>query len=287
MNKFEQTIDNSSTTLEIKSIGFIGLGLIGGSLAKAFYKNNIEVYGFDVSKESLGEAASTNIFEGLTDQLDSFLNFDMDLIYICLPVQTSIEILIILNEKSVSVPITDAGSTKSSIQNIANKLKVRFCGGHPIAGKEVSGFTSSDSTLMSDAFHVLTGNDALLSASLRILHENIGMKVIEMTPAKHDKMFGLISHMPHLVAYSMIELVCKQDADALNYTGGGFRDFTRIAASDPKMWSDIFTDNKDVMLELIDQYIDQLNNWKSTIMNDNYEHMFNAITNVRNRRRKL
>lgn len=273
--------------LNIKTIGFIGLGLIGGSLAKSFRQNGITIYAYDQSVPTLGSAAESGLFEGLTDNLDSFLDFDVDLIYICLPVKVAVEVLKALDQKQVTVPITDAGSTKASIQQLGDELSLRFCGGHPIAGKEVSGFDSADADLMNGAFHVLTGDDVLFSNALKQLHESIGMKVIEMAPAKHDKMFGLISHMPHLVAYAMIELVCEEDADSLNYTGGGFRDFTRIAASDPKMWADVFTDNKVVMLELIDRYTDLLNHWKSNIENDNYDHMFDAITDVRNRRRQL
>lgn len=273
--------------MNINTIGFIGLGLIGGSLAKSFADQGITLYGYDASVDALTDAAESHIFEGLTNELEPFLAFDVDLIYICLPVKHAIKCIHTLKDKSVTTAITDAGSTKMSIQAEANQLGLNFCGGHPIAGKEVSGFANADADLMKNAFHVLTGKPSSLSTALKEIHLNIGMKVIEMTPEKHDKMFGLISHMPHLIAYAIIELVCDQDEDALNYTGGGFRDFTRIAASDPKMWSDIFTDNKEVMLELIDQYMELLQVWKKTIENDDYDHMFNAITNVRNRRRKI
>jgi prephenate dehydrogenase len=233
---------------KINNIGIVGLGLIGGSLAKSFHNLGLKLYACDKDIETLALATSSNIFEGLTDDFEEFLDFNLDLIYLCLPVQTILNFLDILAANEVSIPITDAGSTKSSIQNKAEKLGLNFCGGHPIAGKEVSGFENSDDNLMKGAFHVLTGKNVTLSDELEKIHKSIGMKVIKMDATRHDKVFGLISHMPHLVAYAIIELVCEQDIDALKYTGGGFKDFTRIAASDPKMWADIFTDNKEMML---------------------------------------
>ncbi len=273
--------------MKINSIGFVGLGLIGGSLAQSFHNLKIKIYGYDVNINTLAVAAESNIFESLTNELDKFLNFNFDLLYLCLPVKSSLKFLDFLKEKNYDKFITDAGSTKFSIQKKADELELNFCGGHPIAGKETSGFINSDENLMKNAFHVLTGKEDELCDELENIHSQIGMKVIRMNPKRHDKMFGLISHMPHLVAYAIIELVCELDVDALKYTGGGFKDFTRIAASDPKMWADIFTDNKEIMLHLIDNFEDLLDRWKTAIRHDNYEHMFNTISYVRKRRKEI
>ncbi len=273
--------------MTINSIGFVGLGLIGGSLAYSFNQIGKKIYGYDLSFDTLAKAAKSNIFEGLTDEIDEFLNFDFDLIYICLPVKSTLKFLDLLKEKNYQKFITDAGSTKFSIQQKADRLKLNFCGGHPIAGKETSGFINADENLMKNSFHILTGKNIKLCALLDELHTEIGMKVIRMQAERHDKVFGLISHMPHLVAYAIIELVCEQDMDALKYTGGGFKDFTRIAASDPTMWADIFTDNKEIMLKLIDNFENLLDRWKTAIRNDDYEHMFNAISDVRKRRKEI
>lgn len=269
-------------------IGIVGLGLIGGSFAKAFFEQGIKVYGFDKSVESLGAAAESFIFEGLTDSEDEFLNFEVDLIYICLPVNSALKFLDFLGNKKVDTFITDACSTKTSICEKADNLNLNFVGGHPIAGKEVSGFENSDPTIFKDAYHILieTKKYELLEA-LKHLHTLIGMKVNVMDVTGHDKTFALISHFPHLIAFSLIDFVENEDTYAFGFTGGGFRDFTRIAKSNPTMWSDIFFDNSDNLLQLIDKYIQELHKWKKAINSNDYDLMKSMISKVKGLREAL
>lgn len=269
-------------------IGIVGLGLIGGSFAKAFFEQGIKVYGFDKSVESLGAAAESFIFEGLTDSEDEFLNFEVDLIYICLPVNSALKFLDFLGSKKVDTFITDACSTKTSICEKADNLNLNFVGGHPIAGKEVSGFENSDPTIFKDAYHILieTKKYELLEA-LKHLHTLIGMKVNVMDVTGHDKTFALISHFPHLIAFSLIDFVENEDPHAFGFTGGGFKDFTRIAKSNPTMWSDIFFDNSDNLLQLIDKYIQELHKWKKAINSNDYDLMKSMISKVKGLREAL
>jgi len=248
-----------------EKIGIIGLGLIGGSLSKAFDEAGFKIYGYDKSIESISSAVDFGRFEGLTDDMDEFLGFEPDLIYIAVPVKAGIEILHELGRKNIKTLITDACSTKMTVCSEARKLGLNFCGGHPIAGKEVSGFANSEAELLKGALHILTDGDEANMSVLKKLHEKIGMNVKVMNAEYHDEIFGVVSHFPHLISFALMELILKKDKNLLEYTGGGFKDFTRIAASDPVMWSDIFVDNSEHINDVIDEYISVLNDWKRQI----------------------
>jgi len=248
-----------------EKIGIIGLGLIGGSLSKAFDEAGFKIYGYDKSLDSISSAVDFGRFEGLTDDMDEFLGFEPDLIYIAVPVKAGIEILHELGRKNIKTLITDACSTKMTVCSEARKLGLNFCGGHPIAGKEVSGFANSEAELLKGALHILTDGDEANVSVLKKLHEKIGMNVKVMNAEYHDEIFGVVSHFPHLISFALMELILRKDKNLLEYTGGGFKDFTRIAASDPVMWSDIFVDNSEHINDVIDEYISVLNDWKRQI----------------------
>lgn len=268
--------------LKIKSIKVAGLGLIGGSFSKAFFKNGFKIYGYDKNKDTLVDAISSGIFEGVTDNLDEFLAFESDLIYVCLPVNSALTLLEELGGRSVKTLITDACSTKSMLCKKALELKLNFLGGHPIAGKEVSGFNNSDEEILKGAYQILTTSENTEFLDLlQKIHTDIGMKVRVMEPLKHDEIFGLISHFPHLIAFSLIDFVETENIEALSFTGGGFKDFTRIAKSDPVMWSDIFFDNKEILIKYIDTFTKKLNDWKSIITGHNYNELKSMIEKVK------
>jgi len=270
------------------SITIAGLGLIGGSLAKSFHRLGIKLYGFDMSTKAINTAADSGIFHGLTDDIELISEFESDLIYACLPVTPCAVFLEDLKKLGIKTPVTDGASTKSSVVKAATGLN--YCGGHPIAGKEVSGFENSDGNLFKGAFHILTptaDTDPYLCDKLETLHDAIGMKVARMTPEYHDRVFGSISHLPHITAFSLVEAVHEIDDNAFGFTGGGFRDFTRIAASNPKMWTDIFLDNKDNMLEFIDIYIEKLEEWKKNIIDGESTTIYERIDKARAIRQRL
>lgn len=269
-------------SFEIKSIKIAGLGLLGGSFARAFFKNGITIYGYDKDRKTLSDAVSSGVFEGVTDNIDDFLKFESDLIYICLPVNSGINFLEELGVKGVKTFITDSCSTKSKICKKAEELGLDFIGGHPVAGKEVSGFNNSDGNMLNGAYHILMKSEnSNFSKMLEKLHEDIGMKIRTMDPLSHDEIFGLISHFPHLVAFSLVDFVETVNIDALSFTGGGFRDFTRIAKSDPVMWSDIFFDNKEILIEYIDSFTGKLKEWKDIITTHNYSQLKAMIEKVK------
>lgn len=270
------------------SIGIAGLGLIGGSLAKAFNLLGIKIYGFDIDVETVKACALSEVFEGVTDDFDAFTEFPSELIYICLPVKASEEFINKLGKKGCNVPVTDAASTKQSIIEAAERVGLDFCGGHPIRGKETSGFANSEAELFNGARHLLVpcGNMAL-AERLKTLHQAIGMEVSFMEAAGHDTVFALVSHFPHLAAFCLIDMVKEGCPDAFEYIGGGFRDFTRIAASDPIMWADIFQDNSSALLKSIDDFKNTIEKWRSLVEKKDYTLLKENIMKVSNLRRTL
>lgn len=273
---------------DFKNIGIAGLGLIGGSFAKAFSANGLNVYGYDTNLPTIEQGAFSGIFEGITNEFDIFIKFPLDLIYICLPVNVALVFIDKLGSANIKIPVTDASSTKKSVCIAAKKANLNFCGGHPIRGKETSGFENSETNLFQNAKHILTPdkNDTL-SGVLRLLHESIGMRVFIMDADSHDDIMGLVSHLPHLASFCLMDAVAEKRSEAFNFAGGGFMDFTRIAASDPTMWADIFTDNKNSLLNCISALEKSVKKWKNLIENDDYEKLKQNIQTVSNIRRLL
>lgn len=274
--------------MQFKSIGIAGLGLIGGSFAKRFACDNIKIYGFDSNKSVISGAVESHIFDGITDEFERFIAFPLDLVYICLPVQSALNFIDKLGQAEYKKAVTDACSTKSTILKAAKKNKLCFCGGHPIKGKETSGFINSDKDLYNGAKHILVsaGCDEL-DATLEKLHKSINMQVCKMKDYEHDMIFANVSHLPHLISFCLMDTVLNKNKEALSFAGGGFRDFTRIAASDARMWSDIFTDNKKALLECVENLEKNIAVWKNIIKNDDKGTLFSKIEEVSGERRKL
>ncbi len=274
--------------LPFKSIGIVGLGLIGGSLSKAFNSKGIAIYGYDIDRDTIKECGISGVFESVTDEIDVFLSYPMELIYISLPVKATHTFIDLLGKKNIKIPVTDSASTKLSIIDSAKKANLNFCGGHPIKGKETSGFRNSEKDLFINARHLLTPvDDDNLALKLKTLHQLIGMNVSFMEALDHDKIFAIVSHFPHFAAFCLMDMVGQDCSNALEYIGGGFRDFTRIAASDPIMWADIFKDNKTSLLESIDHFSDTIKKWRDFVDSGSYENLRENILKVSDLRRTL
>lgn len=170
--------------------------------------------------------------------------------------------------------VTDVGSTKAALVRTVEALLPRgvpFVGGHPIAGTEESGFTASFAGLYRGARCLLTPGSSSTPeavATVRALWESVGMRVEVMDAATHDRILAVISHLPHVVAYALVNAAAAAERTApglLSYTGGGFRDFTRIAASHPAMWRDICLDNRDEVLAAIDLFLEEAGRLRAMI----------------------
>ena len=258
-----------------KRIGFIGLGLIGGSIAKTIksrYKD-IELIAIDDSLESIRSAYK----DGIISNNDTFPIEEFrrcDLIYLCAPVIVNIEYLPKLKEIITDdIILTDVGSVKGEMEQavIDNNLEKYFIGGHPMAGSEKIGYSNSTDSLFENAYYLITNNNKVDADKLNHFKEfisSIGSLPLELTPSEHDNVTGSISHIPHIIASSLVNFVMNNDNDKSTMrtvAAGGFKDITRIASSSPTMWQNICLTNRDKILHLLDKYVKELNDFKSAI----------------------
>lgn len=257
------------------TIGFIGLGLIGGSIAKAIKQAhpNYRIIATSRSFAPLTAAKEDGVVDIITDCLDNRFA-SCDFIFVCTPVITIGAYFEQLKTiTGANCIITDVGSVKESVHAAAEKAGIsdRFIGGHPMAGSELSGYAHSDASLLQNAAYVITVTEDTPDAALfayRSLVVDIGANPIVMDCRLHDISVAAISHLPHLAA-AALALVVKNNDDPKEHmrqlAAGGFRDTTRIAASSPEMWSQICSANGSAICTMIDLYIKQLQEIRSHI----------------------
>ena len=252
-------------TTKIDRLAIIGVGLIGGSLARALREAGAvgSVVGIGRSRANLEDALSLEVCDEVTqDALKGVQGADM--VFISVPV-CSIPAVVaeIAPALAPGCIVTDGGSVKTAIVRECEALMptgCHFVGGHPIAGTEHSGAAASFATLYRGKRCILTPTEQTDPAALETvatLWRLTGADVCFMEPGHHDRIFAEISHLPHAVAYALVHAVGTADVEGenvLSYTAGGFRDFTRIASSDPVMWRDISLMNRDALLASIDGF---------------------------------
>ncbi len=248
-----------------KTIGFIGLGLIGGSIAKKMIKNHPDWTLLATARkpETLITAHEMGlIVNSASLELANFSGCDY--IFLCAPVEKNIEYLSFL--KDIIKPdciITDVGSTKSLIHKKVTELGIEanFIGGHPMAGSEKTGIENASEYLLENAYYVITPTSATSSAQLeefRSIVEELGALPLILDCEKHDFATASISHLPHMIAYTLVNLVKDLDDEKetlRTIAAGGFKDITRIASSSPIMWENICSTNRTQLLTLMDKYI--------------------------------
>ena len=258
----------------INKITIIGVGLIGGSLAKALKEKNLAktVFGYGRDRSRLEEAKKLNIIDDYSTQIEKAVNH-ADIIVIATPVGTFRNIFSEVKPLIVDdVIISDVGSTKTNIVDIAKEIlgdkSQCFVPAHPIAGKEKSGFEASDGNLYIGKKVIITPIEDNSSESIQVIEsmwKNVGAEVDFMSPQSHDDLLGMTSHLPHMLAFSLVNYLVDQNPSASIYAGGGFKDFSRIASGDAVMWRDICLQNKD-------KIITHLRGYQSTV-----EELIDAI----------
>jgi len=258
----------------INKITIIGIGLIGGSLARALKEKKLAktVFGYGRDRSRLDDAKKSNIIDDYSTQIEEAINH-ADIIVIATPVGTFRNIFnevkpLIAND----VIISDVGSTKTNIVDIAKEIlgdkSQCFVPAHPIAGKEKSGFEASDGNLYIGKKVIITPIEDNSSESIQVIEsmwKNVGAEVDFMSPQSHDDLLGMTSHLPHMLAFSLVNYLVDQNPSASIYAGGGFKDFSRIASGDAVMWRDICLQNKD-------KIITHLRGYQSTV-----EELIDAI----------
>lgn len=249
----------------MKKLVIFGVGLIGGSVALALKKakNTAEIIGVGRSAESLQSALDLGVIDAASSDVATAIK-DADLILIAAPVaQTPAILNAIKPHLNASTVITDAGSTKGDVLQCAKDILGdqfhQFVGGHPIAGAEKSGVTAAMADLYLNKNVVITPTvktspEAI--ASVKALWQECGANVSEMTAATHDGIFAAVSHLPHLLAFALVDdIASRANAEQLfGFAASGFRDFTRIAGSHPEMWRDISLANRTALLNELDAY---------------------------------
>jgi len=255
------------------------VGLIGGSVALALKKagSAAHIVGVGRSAESLNNALKLGVIDALETNIQAACS-DADLILIAAPVaQTGAILQSIKPHLNKDTVITDAGSTKSDVlaaaQSILGEQFSQFIGGHPIAGAEKSGVSAAKNDLFVGKNVVLTPTPGTNTSAVRRaseLWEMCGAKVSEMSAENHDGIFAAVSHLPHLLAFALVDDIASRPnaAQLFSFAASGFRDFTRIAGSHPEMWRDISLANKTALLSEINAFESELTHLKQLVKNE-------------------
>lgn len=278
-------------------IGFVGLGLIGGSIAKTIHRiyPDITLIAYDLNIKTLKLAEEESVISrGFSDLTEDFA--ECRYIFLCAPVQRNSELL----EKLAGFAgehciITDVGSVKNSIHESIEGTGIApyFIGGHPMAGSEKSGYEHATPYLLENAYYILTPSpeaDPAYTAEFQEFIQSLGALTMVLDYRKHDFITAAISHLPHILASSLVNLV--QDIDNENGTmkkvaAGGFRDITRIASSSPVMWQQICLTNRVQILKLLDLFTASLDNMRERISNSDSRELFDFFQNAKDYRDSL
>ena len=269
------------SSLSKLSIGILGLGLIGGSLARSLrYKlPNIKIRAYDLNAVNLEAALADGAINDF-DDLEGVVKVS-DVVVLALPPLSNIDMIKklseIVGENSI---VTDVSSVKTAIRAAVElapePFQRNFVLGHPIAGSERSGYGAASHNLFDGRSVILTPHSSTSTFAVGIVHElwrSIGANVIGMSPDEHDSILASTSHLPHLLAYALVNVLIgqKKSDDIFRYAAGGFADFSRLASSDPTMWSEIFLTNANETEVMLDAFIDQLMGYKSLLSEKNHQ----------------
>ena len=270
-------------------VAIIGLGLIGGSLAAALREAGLarHLVAGSRSPRTLERGLALGLVDEVTDNLADAVR-DADLVFLSVPVAAMESVMrAIAPALSRQAIITAGGSVKGSVIEAARRAMPehlsRLVPGHPIAGKEHSGVDAADAGLYRDHRVILTpapGCDAAAVARVRAMWTAVGAEVLQMDAAEHDRVLAETSHLPHLLAFSLVDTLARQgdSNDIFRYAAGGFRDFTRIASSDPVMWHDIFVENRDAVLDALGLFESGLGRFREAVKQGDSEALLGIMT---------
>ena len=279
-------------------ISIIGLGLIGSSVARAVKAQmpTVRITGYDADADVRARAVDLGLCDDITDQPGSAV-IDADLVMLCVPVGVMGAVAdAIADDLPSDAIITDVGSCK---QSVAEALAAALPGAtiipaHPVAGTEKSGPDAGFATLFKGRWCILTPiEDApeIAVERLKIFWQNLGADIEIMDARHHDLVLAVTSHLPHLIAYTIVgtasDLEGVTQSEVIKYSAGGFRDFTRIAASDPVMWRDVFLSNKEAVLEMLQRFSEDLSALQRAIRYDKGEELEELFSRTRNIRRSI
>lgn len=283
---------SSPIAFPINKVAIIGLGLIGGSWVKALRKQGAvqTIVGYDRNLDSMEQAKQLNIIDDFTGSAKQAVE-GAQVVILSVPILAGAEILNEIKPALLAEAIlTDVGSVKGQlaqdIRDIFGGDQTNFILGHPIAGSEKSGITAADETLFENHKVILTpqsnSNEYALEC-VRKLWQAAGAEIEEMSVEHHDEVLAATSHLPHLLAYSLVDTLAHshENKEIFNYAAGGFRDFTRIAASNPKMWHDIFSANKSAVLDALDLFTHDLASLRQAVVESDSTSLMGVFTRAK------
>jgi cyclohexadieny/prephenate dehydrogenase len=284
--------------LPFSRISIIGLGLIGSSIARAVREAmpSVVLTGHDASAEVRETARALDLCDDVTDTPGAAVT-DADLVILCVPVGIMGEVAqSIAVDLPIEAIVSDVGSSKASVSAALSAALPNHAviPAHPVAGTERSGPEAGFAALFHNRWCILTppeGADAAKVAQLQAFWEKLGANVEIMDAAHHDLVLAVTSHLPHLIAYTIVgtasDLESVTRSEVIKYSAGGFRDFTRIAASDPTMWRDVFLSNKDAVLEMLQRFSEDLTALQRAIRWGDGEALFDLFARTRAVRRSI
>jgi len=246
-------------------VALIGVGLIGGSLARALKKHDLcqSIIGFGRSQEELEKAVELGVIDNFGSDIKETVK-DADLVIVAVPMSAFESVFSAMADViSDDTVITDVGSAKNSVIEAAKSafgdLPSGLVPGHPIAGTEKNGVEASFDSLFENRQIILTPTEKSAAGAIEKVEkmwQAVGAETVQMTAEHHDQVLAATSHLPHVLAFSLVETLGKmhESSEIFRYAAGGFRDFTRIASSDPTMWRDICLNNKTAILSVLKKY---------------------------------
>ena len=279
-------------------ISIIGCGLIGSSILRAIVEKKLasKISAYDKSSKTT-DYLKKNFSIEVCNNISNVVK-DSDLVIIASPLSSYKEILLsIQSNLKENVILTDTGSAKKEVNKIISNLNlknVNWIASHPIAGTEYSGPEAGFATLFNNRWCILSADNKVSKDKINELEKfwsNLGSKVKSMSFEDHDYILSLTSHLPHAVAYSIVKTAINNEDkfkdDVIQYSAGGLRDFTRIAASDPLMWKDIFIDNSDNILKVLDIYSKNLEEIKNAIKNKDSKKLLEIFSSTKKIRKEI
>jgi len=280
-------------------ISIIGCGLIGSSVLRIVSDRNLakEIKVFDHSKEVTAYLKKENICTNVASDIRKCVN-NSDLIVIAAPLSSYKEIILSIKDSlKKGVILTDTGSVKKEVIKIIHNINLKdvyWIPSHPIAGNEESGPQAGYADIFKNRWCIISPSENCDEAAIKNLKEfweALGSKVKIMTAEEHDKILSLTSHLPHAIAYNIVRTVMnvenKLKQDVVQYSAGGLRDFTRIAASNPLMWRDIFLDNSENILKAIDNFSEKLQELKKAVNDKNGDKLFQIFNSTKKVRKEI
>ncbi len=268
-----------------KSVLIVGMGLIGSSIARTIKQKKIaeNIFAIDNDNSTIELTKDLQIVDNISDNLESLSN-DFDIIFICTPLSSYKSIFKKLDSfiKKTTL-VTDVGSTKVSVINdfksIVKNNKILFLPAHPIAGLEKSGPQYGFAELFENRYCIITpiNSDDKFVDSIANIWKSFGMIVEKMEADRHDRVLAMTSHIPQLIAYSVVatatDLETQMQDEVIKFSAAGFRDFTRLAGSDPIMWRDVYEKNKDAVLEMLGRFSEDLLTFQKAIRNNDLKFL--------------